>query len=142
MILDEWLDDVCSRETMKLEALERMKRLNIKQDIRDLFGASEKILCSNYDRVTEVPSMILKEIKKWEERYGNLVYHVVYSELYGCKIYNALSVSAYKDDWNFENALIDDVRSMAYTINVTIPEYSESGSIQLLNVQEILQRIG
>lgn len=141
MILDEWLGDKCSREIMKLEALERMRQLNIRKEIKDAFGMSEKLVCSNYERVTEVPPLILKEIRAWEERYGNLAYHVVYSELFGCKIYNALSVSAYREDWSYERALIGDSCSMAYTINQTIPDYSESGSIQLLNHDGILLRI-
>ncbi len=70
-----------------------------------------------------------------------MVYHVVYSRLYGYEIYNALSVSNYIEDWEYETFMIDQGGTMAYTINVSKPDYSESGSIVLENHRGILRRI-
>lgn len=128
-------------EAMKVEAVKRMKQLKISDEAFTAFESENKLLCSYYVLQKEVPSEILKEIQDWEKKFGCIAYHVIYSKLYGYEIYNALSVSNYIEDWDYENALIADNRSMAYTINITKPDYSESGSIVLDNNRGILQRI-
>lgn len=128
-------------ELLKQEAIKRMKMLKINDDVVNIYNLSNKLLCSNYGFITEVPSNILQQIKDWEKRYGNLAYHVIYSKLFGYEIYNALSVSNYKEDWIYERRIINDGWAMAYTVNVTKPDYSESGSIKLYNFQGILERI-
>lgn len=128
-------------EAMKVEAVKRMKQLKISDEAITAFESENKLLCSYYVLQKEVPSVILKEIQDWEKKFGCIAYHVIYSKLYGYEIYNALSVSNYIEDWDYENALIADNRSMAYTINITKPDYSESGSIVLDNNRGILQRI-
>ena len=138
-ILDE--EDICSKEEQKQEALYRMNKLNILPDVIETFEKSSEIKCSDYGKIIAVPENILKDIRRWEADYGCLAYHVVHSKLWGFEIYNALSVSNYIEDWDYENALIADNRSMAYKINITKPDYSESGSIVLDNNRGILQRI-
>lgn len=128
-------------ELLKQEAIKRMKMLKINDDVVTIYNSSNKLLCSNYGFITEVPFNILQQIKDWEKRYGNLAYHVIYSKLFGYEIYNALSVSNYKEDWIYERGIINDGWAMAYTVNVTKPDYSESGSIKLYNFQGILERI-
>lgn len=125
---------------MKNEAIKRMKVLGIRADIINAFE-EDKLLCVKDGKVIDVPLVILNKIKAWEEQFGNLAYHVVYSELWNYKIYNALSVSRYEEDWKYEQSLVDNGWAMAYTVNVTKPEYSESGSILLLNQSGLLQRI-
>ena len=129
------------RKAMKSEALKRMERLKIYDFVIDAFESSDRLFCSDYEKVREVPPEILKEIQDWEKKFGCLAYHVVFSKLFGCDIYSALSVSNYIEDWSWENSLIEVNRSIAYTINTTIPEYSESDSIVLDNNRGILQRI-
>lgn len=138
-ILDE--EDICSKEEQKQEALYRMNKLNILPDVIDTFEKSNEIRCSDYGKIIAVPKNILKDIRRWEADYGCLAYHVVHSKLWGFEIYNALSVSNYKEDWVYERRLIDSYCSMAYTINVTKPDYSETGSIQLYNYNGLLERI-
>lgn len=128
-------------ELLKQEAIKRMKMLKINDDVVTIFNSSNKLLCSNYGFITEVPPNVIQQIKDWEKRYGNLAYHVIYSKLFGYEIYNALSVSNYKEDWIYERRIINDGWAMAYTVNVTKPDFSESGSIKLYNFQGILERI-
>lgn len=128
-------------EAMKVEAVKRMKQLKISDEAITAFESENKLLCSYYVLQKEVPSEILKGIQDWEKKFGCIAYHVIYSKLYGYEIYNALSVSNYIEGWDYENALIADNRSMAYTINITKPDYSESGSIVLENHRGFLRRI-
>ena len=134
--------DIQSRKAMKIEALKRMKQLGLREKIINTFKAEDKLLCSDRGKLTDVPPEILKEIREWEDTYGCMAYHVVHNGLYGYEIYNALSVSNYLEDWIFERRLIDNACSMAYTINITKPDYSESGSIQLAKFMGLLMRIG
>jgi hypothetical protein len=138
-LLDE--EDICSKEEQKQEALYRMNKLNILPDVIDTFEKSSEIKCSDYGKIIAVPKNILKDIRRWEADYGCLAYHVVHSKLYGFEIYNALSVSNYKEDWDYETTMIDKGRTMAYTINVSKPDFSESGTIILENHRGTLQRI-
>jgi hypothetical protein len=129
------------RQVMKAEAVKRMRRLRISDDAIDMFESEDKLSLSFYVLQKEVPTEILSEIRAWEKEYGNIVYHVVYSRLYGYEIYNALSVSKYIEDWDYETTMIDKGRTMAYTINVSKPDFSESGTIILENHRGTLQRI-
>lgn len=129
------------KEAMKAEAVKRMKGLKLSDEAIIAYESENKLLCSYYVLQSEVPHKILTEIRNWEKEFGNLVYHVVYSRLYGYEIYNALSVSNYIEDWEYETFMIDQGGTMAYTINVSKPDYSESGSIVLENHRGILRRI-
>ena len=129
-----------TNEAMKSEAIKRMKALEIRADIINAFE-EDKLLCVKDGKIIDVPLGILNKIREWEEQFGNMAYHIVYSELWNYKIYNALSVSCYEEDWKYEQSLIDNGWAMAYTVNVIKPEYSESGSIRLTNQSGILQRI-
>ena len=92
-----------------------------------------------------VPEEIQKQIAAWEKKYHNLVYHVIHSKMitpWGAyEIYDCLSVSCYRDDWDYERGLIDDDWVMSHGINVTKPEYTESGSIKIENHSGVLKRV-
>ena len=138
-----------SREAMKNEALERMELLDLpvyakaalkKSDILTLSDIND-LDCSS--RVDGVPEEILKQIRAWEEKYGNFVYHVIHS-VGVFEMYNCLSVSGYGSDWDYERGLMEDssdVWSMAFCVNVTKPEYTEAGSIMIENHSGVLKRV-
>lgn len=129
-----------NKEKQKEEAVRRIKKMDLKSMILESFQ-NNKLLCSNYGKIEEVPVNILNQIRKWEDQFGGLAFHVIYSELYGFKIYSALSVSKYPEDWSYENAALDDKWPIAYTINLTEPDFSESGQINIMNNDGILLRM-
>lgn len=128
------------KEAMKAEAIKRMKRLGISNEVITIFESENKLFCSYYVAQVDVPSEIISELQNWEKESGNIIYHVVYSKLFGYEIYNALIVSKYIEDWDYETIMIDKGRTMAYTINVSKPDYSELGTIILENHHGVLQR--
>ena len=130
-----------SKEQKKNIALEYMSGLKIRQQVIDQFKENDKLLCSKGNFIVDVPEDILKQIRAWENEFKNMVYHVVYSDIYGCKIYNALSVSCYAEDRWYESKLITESRAAAHCINITIPEYTDSGSIALKEHNGVLERI-
>lgn len=141
-----------SREAMKDEALERMELLGLPpyakaafkvDDYLTLSDASDKVCQS---RVDGVPEDIKKLIKAYEEKFGALIFHVIHTiELYeGTETYDCLSVSPYGSDWDYERDLMEDrgdMWSMSYSINVTCPDWSESGSIKIENHSGVFKRV-
>lgn len=128
-----------NNEKMKQEAISRMQRLELDEFVIEDFK-NGKLSLSDHNRITDVPEDILKQIKEWENKYHNLVYHVVHGG-FGYETYECLSVSNYKEDWDYEDSIMDDNWVMSHSINISIPAYTESGSIKVKNNNGILQRI-
>lgn len=138
-----------SREAMKDEALYRMELLGLPSYARAALKQSDMLTLSDINdlvcssRVDGVSEEILKQIRAWEEKYGNYVYHVIHS-VGVFEMYNCLSVSGYESDWDYERGLMEDrgdMWSMSYSINVTAPDWSESGSIKIENHSGVFKRV-
>lgn len=138
-----------SREAMKDEALDRMELLGLPSYARAALKQSDMLTLSDINdlvcssRVDGVPEEIMKQIRAWEEKYGNYVYHVIHS-VGVFERYNCLSVSGYESDWDYERGLMEDrgdTWAMAFCINITKPEYTESGSIKIENHSGVLKRV-
>lgn len=141
-----------SREAMKYEALERMELLGLPpyamaafkvDDYLTLSDVSDKVCKS---RVNGVPEDIKKLIKAHEDKFGALVFHVIHTKgIYlGFETYDCLSVSPYESDWDYERDMMEDrgdTWAMAYSINLTRPEFTESGSIKIENHSGVLKRV-
>ncbi len=128
-----------NNEKMKQEAISRMQRLELDEFVIEDFK-NGKLSLSDHNRITDVPEDILKQIKEWENKFHNLVYHVVHGD-FMCETYECLFVSNYKEDWDYENSIMDDNWVMSHSINISIPAYTESGSVKVKNNNGILQRI-
>lgn len=129
-------------EKMKLEAIKRMQQLKLDEDVIRAFKENDILRCSDYGRIIDVPADVRKEIRAWEEKYNNLVYHVIHSGIYGVETYNCLSVSCYPEDWDYENMRLNEGWPMCYSINKTIPDFTESGTIKVEHDKGSLMRIG
>lgn len=125
---------------MKDEAVNRMRMLGLDNGIIDDFAVNGELRCSNFGEITDVPADVLKEIEEWENKFHNLVYHVIHGGFMH-ETYECLSVSCYNEDWDYENSIMDDNWVMSHSINISIPKYTESGSIKIKNNNGILQRI-
>lgn len=120
-----------SMEIKKEEAIKRMKALGIfNQTIQqfkkeDLVSCSEPPMGANYwiDKEQE------KLVKDFEEEYNALVYFVVRSYTVFGKLDSFLYVSDYQEEWEMDNADIEDGYVMSYVHNYDAPECSEFGSI-------------
>lgn len=89
----------------------------------------------------EYDSTYAKQIKSFEKKSGNIVFHAIEADMYGFKTLSLLYVSKYFEEdphWKYENYI------MAYVVNIDKPELSEYGDI-LINSSEpngALLRIG
>lgn len=141
-----------SREAMKDEALDRMELLGLPPYAKAAFKVDDYLTLSDISdkvcqsRVDGVPEDIKKLIKEFEEKFGALIFHVIHTiGLYeGTETYECLSVSPYGSDWDYERDLMEDrgdMWSMSYSINVTVPDWSESGSIKIENHSGVFKRV-
>lgn len=141
-----------SREAMKDEALERMKLLGLPPYAKAVFKVDDYLTLSDISdkvcqsRVDGVPEDIMKEIKSWEEKFGGLIFHVIHTKgIYlGFEIYDCLSVSPYESDWGYERDLMEDRGdswAMAFSINLTKPEFTGSETIKVENHSGVLKRV-
>lgn len=131
-----------SRESMKFEAIKRMHELELEQAAIDDFNLRDKLVCSDYGILKDVPEEIKQRIKNWESKYNNLVYHVIHSHVYGQEFYDCLSVSCYEDDWLYENKSLLDGWPMSHSFNLSIPDFTESGTIFVKEYNGTLMRMG
>lgn len=87
------MDDIKeSSDSMKEEAIIRMRMLGLNPDIIYLYKNNGKLCCSDKGNITDIPDNILKEIKDWENEYGNIIYHIIHAD-FMYETYECLSVS-------------------------------------------------
>lgn len=134
-------EEIATKEAMKEQSLKRMRKLQIHEFVINEFENSDKILCSDNNKVTEVPPEIMEDIIKYSELYGNMIFHVLHSNFMNCELWEYLTVSPYPEDWEYENDLIDDMWTMSRSRNMTIPDFTESGSIKVINKNGVLKRV-
>lgn len=133
--------DLKTKIQMRNEAISRMHKLGLDDDIISYFADDNELCCSNYFEMTEVPAEIQKEIEEWQNKFHNLVYHVIHGN-FVYETYECLSVSCHKEDWGYERDIMDKSWVMSHSINIDVPVYTESGPIKIANKTGILKRIG
>lgn len=135
---------IASRKEMKAEAIRRMKKLGLNKKFIQDFEKENKITCTRFGNPEEIPEEILKRIKDFEDKFGNLCFFCIHSTFSGPfskhEIYDFPSVSIYSDDWDFENKLIENGWIMVRGENLKTKEFSESGSIRFLKENGALIR--
>lgn len=139
-LIDE--EDFINRQVAKEEAINRMKKLKIDNKVINVYKSFDQIFCSCKGNLHPVTDNETEMIKEFEDKYGNYVYHIIHSFSDIGETYELLYVSCYQEDWKWENANIDSGYLLVYAENKTIPEYSESGSIVVINVEGSLLRVG
>lgn len=135
--------NISAKEKMT-EAVDRMKKFGLYSEVIEQFK-------NGYINVSEPPfgacfwadDELLEEIRKLEEEYGILVYHVIRARTTMGILDSLLYVSDHKDEWEYDNADLADGYAMTYTINHDCPYFSEFGSIAIkTTVAGGLRRVG
>lgn len=134
-------EEIATKEAMKEQSLKRMRKLQIHESVINEFENSDKILCSENNKFIEVPPKIMEDVIKYSELFGNMIFHVLHSNFMNCELWEYLTVSPYPEDWEYENDLIDDMWTMSRSRNMTIPDFTESGSIKVINKNGVLKRV-
>lgn len=79
-------------------------------------------------------------VKKWEEKSGNLAYHMIKDATEMGTMRSILYVSKYKEEWEMDNNDLDENTALAYAIIGLDEIYGEYGSIGICKSNGGLQR--
>lgn len=121
------------------EALLRMKKLNLLNDAIKQFKERGKLLKSeNFymgsrdNRIPILYDLSDKEnemVRKWEEKTGNIVYHIIQNRMAFGLCYSFLYVSEHTDEWEDDNEDLKEGYPLVYVLNADDDMCSEYGSI-------------
>lgn len=139
-------------DMIKDEAIKRMRKLGIMDQVVEEFK-NEKVV--EYSEPMSFGSVDfgalywlhnkpewLEKITAFEREFECLVYHVIYSYTSFGELLNVLYVSNYPEEWEMDNADLDEGYAMAYVINLTHPDCSEFGTIEVKEEGGGLLRVG
>lgn len=127
----------------KAEAIKRMKTMGIIRDAIKQFEEDDIVMMSEppigglYWLNDEQKRMV----KDFENEYNGLVYLVVRSYTNIGMMDNLFYVSNYEEEWEMDNADIDEKYACVYVINHDMPECSEFGTIAWKNVSGGILRV-
>ena len=117
------------RKIQKEEALKRMKKLNLLGEVRNHFRIYEKVFLSEKGIIWELDEMETKMVREWENNTGNLVYHVIKTNMEFGLCYSFLYVSKHTEKWQMDNEDLGNGYPFVYVKNMDCDCFSEYGSI-------------
>lgn len=125
-----------SKDRKLAEAKQRMQKLKLKPELISKF-AEEGVIPVFYtgipDGVVALDDNDYKYIEELQKRHKFLIYCVICIDSSYGEMISYLYVSDYEEEWEMDNADLEDGYAMTYTQNVTHPEFSEFGSITILH---------
>ena len=114
----------------RTEALKRMELLKLHENVIDDFKEIALLNQSELGGILYwVEGEMEKKIREWEEKTGNLVYHVIHDYTEFGELLSLLYVSQYEEEWETDREDIQDGYALAYVMNLTDDWCSEYGSI-------------
>ena len=114
----------------RTEALKRMELLKLHENVIDDFKEIALLNQSELGGILYwVEGEMEKKIREWEEKTGNLVYHVIHDYTEFGELLSLLYVSTYEDEWESDREDIQNGYARAYVMNLTDDWCSEYGSI-------------
>ena len=128
-------NDMIITEAQKMEALLRMKKLDLHENAIKEFknegklNKSEPAWGNNVGVLYWLDENERKMVKEWEKKTGNLVYHVIRNNTEFGLCYSFLYVSNQPEEWETDNRDLVMGYPLAYVKNVTDDWCSEYGAI-------------
>lgn len=113
----------------KAEALARMKKLNLHPNAIKEFAEEGKLNLSRRGILFWLDEDEQKMVKKFEEKTGNLVYHVILNQMEFGLCYSLLYVSPREEEWESDRKDLNEKYPFAFVVNADVPEFSEYGTI-------------
>lgn len=114
----------------KQEAIERMKMLKIYLQAIKEFEKENVINVSEHGGILfwlddEQQAMV----KRFEEKYNAVVYHVIHNYTEFGELYSLLYVSQHENEWDYDKDDIKHNIALSYVVNINEESFSEFGSI-------------
>lgn len=117
-------------ERQKAEAVARMKKLGImKQPIKEFEEEGKLNLSENGGMLYWLNEGEKEMVADFETQHNGLVYHVVKTMTSFGLMYSLLYVSEYTEEWKMDMDDLGEGQSLAYVVNVDMPDCSEFGTV-------------
>lgn len=120
-------------EKMKEEAIQRMRILKLYSTVLQDFAANEQInySFSNFGFLYPLDHVKAMEerVRRFEKKYGYLVYHVIDNPTSIGRMHSYLYVSSNEEEWEQDRQDLKDGCPIVYVENVDDEILSEFGSI-------------
>lgn len=114
----------------KQEAIERMKMLKIYSQAIKEFEKENVINVSEHGGILFWLDDEQQEmVKKFEEKYNAVVYHVIHNYTEFGELYSLLYVSQHENEWDYDKDDIKHNIALCYVVNKNEENFSEFGSI-------------
>lgn len=121
-----------SKEAKKVEAIKRMKALDLYAPYIKAFKDKDEIFMSEMTggvyEFSENTALVDK-VKEFEAEHNALVYHVIRTVTQFGELYTFLYVSDYEEEWALDNADIKAGYALAYVWNTESDWCSEFGEV-------------
>lgn len=118
-----------SRENKKIEAINRMKALDLFKPCIKAFENRDEVQLSEmtgglyeFSRDEDLNA----KIKEFEEEYNTLVYHVIHTYTNFGELYSFLYVSDYEEEWEMDNEEIYKTITQCLMYGIKIAQISQS----------------
>jgi len=118
------------KEKQKNEAIERMKKVGLHENVLKEFKEENKL------NISKVGGVLLwlnnqeqKMVDDFENESGNLVYHVIYNKMEFGELYTFFYISKSEDEWILDMEDLDNNIACTYVLNATEEYSSEYGCI-------------
>ena len=130
-LFTEGEESMTSLEKMKEEALQRMRILKLYSTVLQDFAANEKInySFSNFGFLYWLDKDMEERVRRFEEKYGYLVYHVIDNPTSIGRMHSYLYVSSNEEEWGQDRQDLIDGCPIVYVENVDDELLSEFGCI-------------
>lgn len=114
----------------KQEAIERMKMLKIYSQAIKEFEKENVINVSEHGGILFWLDDEQQEmVKRFEEKYNAVVYHVIHNYTEYGELYSLLYVSQHENEWDYDKDDIKHNIALCYVVNKDEENFSEFGSI-------------
>ena len=118
------------RIKQKQEAIERMKMLKIYSQAIKEFEKENVINVSEHGGILFWLDDEQQEmVKRFEEKYNAVVYHVIHNYTEFGELYSLLYVSQHEQEWDYDKDDIKHDIALCYVVNKDEENFSEFGSI-------------
>jgi hypothetical protein len=124
-------EEKATREEMIQEAVKRMKMFKMLKSVVTDFQKGVLNRSENGGYLFWLEDEEKQLVQEYENRTGNVVFHVIKSYTDIGLMYSLLYVSSYKDEWEEEREEMQEGIHIAYVYNMVWPDCSEAGCISV-----------
>lgn len=133
-----------SRNKKKIEAIKRLKMLDIIPDAIKQFEDDDTVMVSEnpYGFLYTLSDEQVRLVREFEDEHSALVYLCNLCTTNFGNLFSMFYVSDYPEEWSMDNEDIESGYPIVNCINLDVPEFSDIGSIEIQAINGGVKRIG